>query len=75
MVLQYVSLVTLTVQNALLALSMRYARTRPGEMFQSSTAVLNSEILKLITCLVVVFYENEGLEHFEIGRASCRERV
>lgn len=35
--LKYVSLVILTVQNALLGLSMRYARTREGDMFLSST--------------------------------------
>lgn len=35
--LKYISLVTLTVQNALLGLSMRYARTREGDMFLSST--------------------------------------
>ena len=41
--LKYISLVTLTGQNALLGLSMRYARTRPGEMFISTTAVLMAE--------------------------------
>lgn len=35
--LKYVSLVTLTLQNAILGLSMRYARTRDGDMFLSST--------------------------------------
>lgn len=38
--LKYVSLITLTVQNALLGLSMRYARTREGDMFLSSTGNL-----------------------------------
>ena len=40
------SLVTLTGQNAVLGLSMRYARTRPGDMFISTTAVLMAEIGK-----------------------------
>lgn len=35
--LKYVSLLTLTVQNALLGLSMRYGRTRPGDLFLSTT--------------------------------------
>lgn len=35
--LKYVSLITLTLQNAILGLSMRYGRTRPGELFLSST--------------------------------------
>jgi UDP-sugar transporter A1/2/3 len=34
---------------------MRYSRTRPGHMFISSTAVLNSELVKLLTCLYVVY--------------------
>lgn len=38
--LKYVSLITLTLQNAILGLSMRYARTRPGEIFVSSTGII-----------------------------------
>ncbi|XP_063911880.1 UDP-galactose translocator isoform X1 [Zophobas morio] len=59
--LKYVSLVVLTVQNALLGLSMRYARTRDGDMFLSSTAVVMSEIVKLITCLIIVYVETGGI--------------
>ncbi|KAH8276569.1 hypothetical protein KR044_001728, partial [Drosophila immigrans] len=55
--LKYISLLTLTLQNAILGLSMRYARTRPGDIFLSSTAVLMAEFAKLITCLVLVFNE------------------
>ncbi|XP_064555267.1 UDP-N-acetylglucosamine transporter [Drosophila montana] len=55
--LKYISLLTLTLQNAILGLSMRYARTRPGDIFLSSTAVLMAEFVKLITCLVLVFNE------------------
>ena len=40
----FCSLVTLTGQNALLGLSMRFARTRPGDMFISTTAVFMAEI-------------------------------
>lgn len=58
--LKYISLVTLTLQNALLGLSMRYARTREGDMFLSSTAVFMSEVVKLITCLAVVYVESGG---------------
>lgn len=38
--MRVVSLVTLTVQNAAVALSMRYARTRTGDMFIASTGEL-----------------------------------
>lgn len=55
--LKYLSLVTLTLQNAILGLSMRYARTRPGAMFLSSTAVVMAEVVKLLTSLVLVFME------------------
>jgi len=57
--LKYMSLVTLTGQNAMLGLSMRYARTRPGDMFISTTAVFMSELVKLVTCLGLV-WNDEG---------------
>lgn len=50
--LKYVSLITLTVQNALLGLSMRYARTREGDMFLSSTGIL----ILLWLCAELLFY-------------------
>ncbi|KAF5294636.1 hypothetical protein FQA39_LY02768 [Lamprigera yunnana] len=59
--LKYVSLVTLTVQNALLGLSMRYARTRHGDMFLSSTAVLMAEVVKLTTCLSIIYVQSGGV--------------
>uniref|UniRef100_A0A182W5N9 UDP-N-acetylglucosamine transporter n=1 Tax=Anopheles minimus TaxID=112268 RepID=A0A182W5N9_9DIPT len=55
--LKYLSLVTLTLQNAILGLSMRYARTRPGDMFLSSTAVVMAEVVKLFTSLFLVYLE------------------
>lgn len=56
--LKYVSLLTLTLQNAILGLSMRYARTREGDMFFSSTAVLMSEVVKFVTCIAIVYVES-----------------
>lgn len=55
--MKYVSLAVLTIQNAMLGLSMRYVRTKPGDMFLSSTAVLMSEVVKLAICIFVVFTE------------------
>jgi len=63
--LKYVSLFTLTVQNSLVSLSMRYARTRPGDIFFSSTAVFAAELTKLITCMVLVFLEEGTLIRFK----------
>ena len=57
--LKYMSLVTLTVQNAMLGLSMRYARTRPGDMFISTTAVFMAELVKLVTCLGLVWNDED----------------
>ncbi len=63
-VLKYVSLVLLTLQNAVLILVMRYVRTRPGDLFKSTTAVILSEAIKFIACLGIIFVE----EHYSIRR-------
>ncbi|XP_048511112.1 UDP-galactose translocator isoform X1 [Athalia rosae] len=63
-ILKYVSLVTLTLQNAVLGLSMRYARTRAGDMFLSSTAVVMAEAVKLATCLILVYVEEGNFRKF-----------
>ena len=55
--LKYVSLVVLTLQNAVLILIMRYVRVRKGDMFISSTAVVMTELLKLIASLTFIFIE------------------
>jgi len=59
--MKFISLVTLTFQKALLGLSMRYSRTRSGDMFFAGTAVLMAEVVKLVTCLFLVYRSpNEG---------------
>ncbi|XP_012350252.1 UDP-galactose translocator [Apis florea] len=63
-ILKYVSLITLTLQNALVGLSMRYARTRSGDMFLSSTAVVMAEVVKFLTCLILVFIEEGNFLKF-----------
>jgi UDP-sugar transporter A1/2/3 len=55
--LRCTSLVVLTLQNALLILVMRYARTRPGELFFSTTAVVVAELLKTIGCLLIILWQ------------------
>ena len=54
--LKYLSLITLTIQNAALNLTMRAARTQK-EQFSTSIAVTIAEILKLITCVGLVWHE------------------
>ncbi|XP_020908826.1 UDP-galactose translocator [Exaiptasia diaphana] len=58
---KYLSLIILTVQNAALILTIRYTRTLPGDMYISSTAVVMAEMLKVITCLGVILYEEKSL--------------
>lgn len=60
--LKYISLVTLTLQNAILGLSMRYARTRKGDLFFSSTAVVMAEFVKLISCLGLTYVESGSVK-------------
>lgn len=59
--LKWVSLATLTFQNAILGLSIRYARIQPGDLFLSSTAVVMSEVVKLIACLLIVFIQEKSI--------------
>ncbi|KAK3579330.1 hypothetical protein CHS0354_029616 [Potamilus streckersoni] len=59
--LKYFSLVSLTVQNALLILTMRYVRTRTGDMFMASTAVIMSESLKFLSSLLIIFIQEGSL--------------
>ena len=62
--LKYASLVVLTVQNAVLIVSMRYSRTLSGDMFITTTAVFLSESLKMVTCLVIIFYQRKSFSAY-----------
>ncbi|XP_039745900.1 UDP-N-acetylglucosamine transporter isoform X2 [Pararge aegeria] len=61
--IKYVSLAILTIQNAALGLSMRYARTRDVEMFASTAAVVIAEVLKLVICVVLVINESGNIQN------------
>lgn len=52
--LKQLSLVLLTLQNALLILVMRYTRTRKGDMYFATTAVVLSEGLKVLTSMMIL---------------------
>lgn len=63
--MKLIALVTLTFQNALVALSMRYARTRSCDMFSAPTAVVMAEVVKLFVCLALVYRtESISWKHF-----------
>jgi solute carrier family 35 (UDP-sugar transporter), member A1/2/3 len=59
--IKYLSLVLLILQTTSLVLVMRYSRTveTPGtQRYLSSTAVVCAEVMKLITCLLLVLHQN-----------------
>ncbi|XP_066566155.1 UDP-galactose translocator [Amia ocellicauda] len=58
--LKYISLAILVVQNASLILSIRYVRTLPGDRFLSTTAVVLAEVLKVLTCLLLILVQKRG---------------
>ncbi len=52
---KYFALIILVVQNATLALTMRYSRILPGTRYLTSTAVVLAELLKCIISTCVHF--------------------
>ena len=54
---KYFSVITITLQCTAAVLISRYVRTRAGDMFYSSTAVVLSEFLKLDDLLLVVLFD------------------
>lgn len=55
--MKFWSLVILIFQNASLILTIRYSRTLSGDMYITSTAVVFAELLKMLVCLFVTFWE------------------
>lgn len=55
--LKYGSLLFITVQNATLILVISYVRHREGDQFVPSTAVLLTEVVKLLTCLTIILIQ------------------
>lgn len=55
--LKYISLAVLVVQNASLILSIRFVRTLPGDRFYATSAVVMAEVLKVLTCLLIILLQ------------------
>ncbi|KAK3112771.1 UDP-galactose transporter Gms1 [Teratosphaeriaceae sp. CCFEE 6253] len=57
--LKHISLLTLTLQNALLVLAMHYSRVMPtnGQRYYTSTAVFLNELVKLAISLSMALYD------------------
>ncbi len=62
--MKYMSLSVLTVQNAVLILSMRYSRVLTGAMYFSTTAVVISEAMKMVICLLIIFLQIRSFSKF-----------
>ncbi|KAL3982823.1 UDP-galactose/UDP-N-acetylglucosamine transporter srf-3 [Acanthocheilonema viteae] len=61
-ILQLSALIWLTLQNSAHTLLLRYSRVRVVEkVFLPSVAVFFTEVLKLITCLLFIIYEEKGV--------------
>ena len=67
--LKITSLVLLTAQNAVFILSMRYVRTRGGDMFFTTTAVILQEAIKCFMSLIIILVQ-VGCVHWDCLRNS-----
>lgn len=58
--LKYVSLGVLVLQTTSLVLTMRYSRTlkEAGPRYLASSAVVSAEVLKIFTCILLVFRDH-----------------
>ncbi|XP_052319380.1 UDP-N-acetylglucosamine transporter-like isoform X2 [Oncorhynchus keta] len=58
--LKYMSLGVLVLQTTSLVLTMRYSRTLQGEgpRYLASSAVVLAELLKILICLLLIFYDH-----------------
>ena len=59
--MKQVSLVSLTLQNVISILLLRYVRTTPGPRFFNSTAVVNSEVQKTFLSILLVISEQRNV--------------
>lgn len=72
--MKYTSLVLLTLQNAGVALATRYARSRPGPLFASSTAVVLAEVIKAIVALGLL-WSQQNFRVRAFGRLLMQQLV
>uniref|UniRef100_A0A8B9FXM1 Solute carrier family 35 member A2 n=1 Tax=Amazona collaria TaxID=241587 RepID=A0A8B9FXM1_9PSIT len=61
------SLAVLVLQNASLVLSIRYVRTRPGQRFRPSTAVVMAEVLKGGAGFLLLVLQHRGSVRQALG--------
>ena len=59
--LKYGALFVLVLQNSTLVLTMRYSRSQEGQLYIASTAVVMSELTKLMVALVLIGLEENSI--------------
>lgn len=62
--IKYVALLLMVAQNCSVVLMMHYTRTSTTEKYYFTSAVLMAEIMKLVVCLILVFYETKNVNAF-----------
>ena len=55
--LKWMSLIALILQTTSVVLLLRYSRTKQAEPYISSTAIVASEFIKALICIVLVWFE------------------
>ena len=60
--IKYGALALLVLQNTFLVVFMRYSRTSEGPMYASSTAVAVMEVVKFLTCMIVILYQKRSIK-------------
>ncbi len=60
--MKYLSLASLTVQNALEGITVRYSRNRPGRLYILSTATVVVEFVKLAASVVILLAEERSVK-------------
>ena len=56
--IKYTALAALVLQNTFLVVFMRLSRVQPGPSYATSTAVVCMEVMKLLTCSGVMFWQS-----------------
>ena len=74
--LKYVCLFTLVIQTSTIVLALRYSRktaSTSGQIYLSSTAVVVSEVMKILACIFFLLREaNNDLDHL---RKNIKEQI
>ena len=71
--IKYGALALLVLQNTFLVIFMRYSRTSEGPMYASSTAVAVMEVVKFLTCMIVIAYHKRSAKEMAKSLYEVRQ--